>query len=336
MSGAHLHALRMAFRRRGSGFSTAMERLDAWADNERIHEAMTLAEELADGLPDLERVAPQATWARVRDGGDKPPWWSLVRAVRFLAEDAEHDRFAEGALAGLTALDFSAHPYLWADLALGATGHADTVEVADGSSQSAIEVLEVPAAWTLRELRFDNSMDLRDVSRLGGIDSLKVLSLNGHTMALDLGTLRGPAGLRELSISDGAAVQDLSFLQYFPSLRRLVISGCRYLSEVSGLAHCSALRALAMRGVTATSLEPLGKLPTLERVQLGAHDLELDLAPLASLGSLTHVTVYDAVSVDLQQLASLPGLQRVRTVHVGSVQGADAFGPSVQVDVFNS
>ncbi|MDQ3273459.1 MAG: NACHT domain-containing protein, partial [Actinomycetota bacterium] len=151
----------------------------------------------------------------------------------------------------------------------------------------------------------------RDLSFLADCTSLTSVTLHGCTELSDLSALVSASQLRLLQLFAAHHICDLSVLTRLPNLNWLAIGDTPLADGVAAVTPVlDRLEGLAVWSVpTATSLDALAR-SSLQEINLADCPIT-DLAPLATLQSLTRVWLRDFPAVDLAPLATLPHLREL-------------------------
>ena len=155
-----------------------------------------------------------------------------------------------------------------------------------------------------------------DLRGIGCLRSLQTLSVQASTLA-DLSPLRGNQSLTALFLSH-VDVTDLGPIGTIPHLANLSLDAL--FSDVSPLSRLRELTELSSHSPNLPSLEGLGPLPSLTR-------LEVDLAPIASLEGIAGAPMLSQISADSSGVTSAAGLNdlpslvsaRLRLVEAGQL-----------------
>jgi hypothetical protein len=183
----------------------------------------------------------------------------------------------------------------------------EMVDVLGGEASAGWEVLgALPALHWLGVGLPDGG---RDLSFLARCPSLTGVVLNGCTALSDLSALVSASHLRYVYLRDAKHIRDLSALTGLSDLRSLIIGGAPLADGVAAVTPVlDRLEVFGMWSVpTATSLDALAG-SGLQQINLADCPLT-DLAPLATMQSLTRVWLRDFPAVDLAPLAALPHLR---------------------------
>jgi hypothetical protein len=185
----------------------------------------------------------------------------------------------------------------------------ELVNIVGGGTSAGWEVFPtLPKLWSLDVTAADGG---RDLSFLADCPSLQNVILYGCTELSDLSALVSASRLRAVWLPGAKCLRDLSALTKLSDLKSLIIGGAPLAGGVAAVTPIlDRLEEFGVLSVpTATSLDALAG-SGLQAVHLADCPIT-DLAPLATLRSLTRVWLRDCPAVDLAPLATLPHLRKL-------------------------
>src|SRR5688572_2222000 len=278
-----------------------------WSPNEH-----TVVTRNIDRWPSSVRVAP-ASWCTDLVAGERPRWWSWVRAVKLLHEDQAHlPRVLElGAMGQIEVFDLSHNDIgddgvraLAASSCIGALqvllavgiGCADegAIALADSQGLSYLHTLVL----SRNDIEAEGAARLIAVNRLSSLASLdlSVNPIDGLALAQLLAKTRArPGGLRALNLEDNGmgaeGIIALVALPHVADVEQLAISGNDILATgVEALASCPLqhVRSLALgsSGLGTPGIAALVQAPWLPRLRM--LDLSDNQAGDDGLATLLH------------------------------------------------
>ena len=189
----------------------------------------------------------------------------------------------------------------------------------------------------LEELAIGDTTPRQDLAILGRFRQLRSLWIEGHTKHIDV--IAGLTALERLSIRSITlpdltvmlplrslkaleiklgGTTDLRLLPRIGEVRYLELWLIRGLNDVTAIGQMAALRSLFLQALKRVERLPdFSNAPSLRRVHLmqmkGLHDLR----PLASAPALEELLLIDMPQLQVEDLAPLVGLPRLRAVTVG-------------------
>jgi Leucine-rich repeat (LRR) protein len=180
-----------------------------------------------------------------------------------------------------------AHPLRGAELLASLTLQSLELTVCTG-----LQLLP-PLPSTLRRLRLENLIGLRDCTELSTLTDLEELDL------------------------DRLDIQDLRFLSGLPRLKRLRLRHLPMVDSLESLASCTALESLELTALGIRSTAGLGRLPRLYRLHLEAHPDLTDISALSTL-PLTQLHLSQLYRLrDVRPLTRISSLSQVESEGLG-------------------
>jgi len=183
------------------------------------------------------------------------------------------------------------------------------VNVLGGGVSAGWELLTTLPA--LFELYVDPPNGGHDLSLLADCPSLIAVFLHGCAELSDLSALGSAASLRHVGLFGARHLRDLRALTGLLDLKALWVSEASLADGVATVAPVlDRLKFLAVFSMpTVTSLDALAR-SSLQEIDLAGCPIA-ELAPLATMQSLTRVWLQDFPAVDLAPLATLPHLREL-------------------------
>jgi len=176
---------------------------------------------------------------------------------------------------------------------------------------------------TLRDLELGfGGLSEAAVPSLSKLRSLEYLELNGQSWREDgtASSLRALTGLQALGLS-WLPVASLEWLGELPALKRLSIHSCYLRGGLKGIERVRALRELSLPDVPVEDeqLRPLAELKNLRALDLKSARMSgRGLLHLQGLPRLTHLNLFNLVSIDDAGIDALVRLPALEELNLGS------------------
>ena len=170
----------------------------------------------------------------------------------------------------------------------------------------------------LEELHIQDNV-LKDLSSLGNMPSLKVLSVSGGKNLVSLDGIGGARNLEELHANKARALSDISDISGNRKLR-VFAALMADIEDVSALAGLNDLTRVVLNYNSVQSLAPLEGKPDLQWLEAYAN-------PVRTLGNLENNEKMMLLGIDKSLVDLCPGIMAVRR---SAPEGARIFGPECE------
>ena len=168
-------------------------------------------------------------------------------------------------------------------------------------------------ATNLKHLDLRHNNELRDITAIAGLKSLKEIGLIGNQIS-DISPLAGLTQLEALNMSRNQ-ISDISPLAGLMQLKTLALEG-NQISDISPLAGLIHLKGLSITGNQFNDILPITELTKLEELYLSNNQIS-DISPLADLIRLKRLSIAYAQIIDITPLAeALTGLTELKGVNL--------------------
>ncbi|CAN1143433.1 Disease resistance protein L6 [Linum perenne] len=176
--------------------------------------------------------------------------------------------------------------------------------------------------WKLEKLVMNDSLHLREIESLEGLESLEKLDVSG-CMALErLPDLSGLKNLKELDIGECVKLTELRGLEELQSLRVLKMNDCKSIEKLPNISHLKHLETLCLKGC-----KKLNNIDGLENLQSLAYLTMTRCLAMQRLPSLANLKKMDTLIIsgfpnitEIEGLGELDSLQAVRFDNCTSLQ----------------
>ena len=214
-----------------------------------------------------------------------------------------------------------------------------------GNSLSCLDLLKLGEIQTLEGLIIQGNSDFDNITELKKLPNLRTLYLCGMEGLSDLTPLFELVNLTSfvLDAGGGSGVTDLSPLSNLKSLFRLSIESCRGLEDIAPITSLTVLTDLRLRNLDRLdSIHAIASLNNLVRLDISSCNTLVDITPLMHLYKIEYLDINSCAKlVDLSPLRKLSNLNYINicscssVVDISSLSELPAWKNTSRIDLSN-